>query len=394
MTEARRSRTADRGRGPRAVVGLLALLVLLVLPPGRAQAHGENSPIVQTVVDSVPGSPGLKAHTLPSQPLRIDVLNTTGTELEVTGFVGEPFVRIGPTGVHVNLNSPTYYRSGNPDAGGVKPAGAHRGARPRWVLVSRTPEWGWFDFRMEPGKTPIPAQARTADRPIRLDSWSIPTRYGGQAGAIRGHVEYAPIVGAVVPRMTSPPEVAAGVQVGLLTGNAPGLFVTSTGREPVTVLGKDGKPFARIGPRGVLVNESSATYADTVAASGGVPPRIDPQAPPRWRQVATVPQFGWIDYRLSYASTVPAEVQRDGKAKVLLRWSVPLQVGDRRAVIAGTDSWQPFAVPGQPGKPKDPLSSWLLGGLPAIGLIALLALAVRRRKAPHAPVAGRPARVA
>lgn len=384
-----------RHRGRRAVLALAACLSLLTaLAPAVAEAHGENSPIVQTVVDSVPGAPGVKAHTLPSQPLRIDVLNTTKTELEVRGFEGEPFVRIGPTGVHVNLNSPTYYRSGNPDAGGVKPASAHRGARPRWAFVSRTPEFGWFDFRMEPGRTPIPAQAATADRPLRLDSWSIPTRYGGRASAIQGHVEFQPIVGAVVPRMTSPPNLTAGVEVGLLTGSAPGLFVTNTGREPVTVIGKDGKPFARIGPSGVLVNESSATYADTVAASGASPPRIDPQAPPRWKQVATVPQYGWVDYRLSYAHPVPPEVQRDARPKVLLRWSVPILAGDRHALIAGTDTWTPFVVPGQPAKSSNPLSAWLLGGLPAMGLIALLGLAVRRRQASHAPVAGRPARAA
>jgi len=384
-----------RRRGRRTVLALLACLpLLLVLAPAVAEGHGENSPVVQTVIDSVPGVPGVKAHTLPSQPLRIDVLNTTKTELEVRGFVGEPFVRIGPTGVHVNLNSPTYYRSGNPDAGGVKPASAHRGAPPRWALVSRTPEFGWFDFRMEPGRTPIPAQARTADRPLRLDSWSIPVRYGGQASAIQGHVEFQPIVGAVVPRMTSPPNLTTGVEVGLLTGSAPGLFVTNTGREPVTVIGKDGKPFARIGPSGVLVNQSSATYADTVAASGDSPPRIDPQAPPRWTKVATVPQYGWVDYRLSYAHPVPPEIQRDARPKVLLRWSVPILAGGRHALIAGTDTWTPFVVPGQPAKSSNPLSAWLLGGLPAMGFIALLGLALRRRQASHAPVAGRPARAA
>ena len=44
----------------------------------------------------------------------------------------------------------------------------------------------------------------------------------------------------------------------------------NAGTEPVTVLGKEGEPFARIGPRGVEVNERSPTHVDDQVAKGEI----------------------------------------------------------------------------------------------------------------------------
>ncbi len=376
-----------------------ALALLLAVAPGVASGHGETSPLIQTVVDGVsPGVPGVSAQNVRGLPTRIFVSNRTRTDLVILGdpLLGDrsaPFLRIGPTGVYANLNSRTWYASGNASSVATPPPSAHIGAAPRWERVAPTPAWAWFDRRMEPYKTVVPQQQRQGDRPIRLDSWTIPTRYGSQTGGIQGHVEYRPPVGSVLASFDGPGRIAPGVQAGLLGASDPGLFITNGGREPVTVLGGRGEPFARLDAHGVEVNVLSTTYADTVMAGGGEKPtNTDPGAPPRWRRVADVPQYGWVDYRLRYAPlTPPPDVVRSHKRTVLMRWTVPVLIGARRVELHGTQTWVPIGLPGQPGKAHDQLSGWLLGGVPAIGLIAFLALAVRRRQASHTPIARRPA---
>lgn len=405
MKRGGRTRVAGLGGAVRAW-GLLAVLLaapmLLGAAPGVAWGHGETSPLIQTVVDGVtPAASGLSVRNSREYPTLITAYNRTKTDLVILADPllrdgSEPFLRIGPTGAYANVSSPTWYASGNAGSVVNPPPSVRLGGPPHWVQVSRTPAWAWFDRRMEPYKTRVPQQQLRGDRTVRLDSWTIPTRYGSQAGGIHGHVEYQPPVGSVLPSFDSPVNVAPGVQAGLLGGPNPGLFIASTGAQPVTVLGQKGEPFARIDARGVQVNVRSTTYADTVVAGGGRPPgTTDPSAPPRWRRVADVPQYGWVDYRLRYTRTVPPpDVVRSHKRTVLMRWTVPILIGSRRVELRGTQTWVPTALPGQPGRPSDPLSGWLLGGLPAIGLVALLGLAVRRRQAAHAPVAGRPARAA
>lgn len=219
---------------------------------------------------------------------------------------------------------------------------------------------------------------------LRLVDWSIPIGYGARQAKINGHVEYRPAVGAVVAKLTSPP-TGGEVTAAVLGSTSPGLFVSNSGRAPVTVLGSDGKPFARIGPSGVSVNVNSPTYAADKVASGAAPVSARPDAAPSWRKVASVPRYGWVDPRLRYRAPEPSQdVVRQNRVAVLKRWSVPIETGSGRRVLAGTTSWIPLDQPGFRTEPSggsgDRLLAWLIAALVVVGGTSLVALRLRRRQ--------------
>jgi len=371
--------------GLRRWAGALAAVALSLGPATAASAHGEYSPTIRTFVDgSDPQVRGLDFRIVPGDAARLGAVNRSGSELAVIATGGEPFLRIGPRGVLANVNSIDWYRSGNPDGFARPPAEARIGGPPRWERVSRRPEWVWFDHRLHPGKVPFTREIVSAERRARLDSWMVPAKLGGRALEVTGHVEYRPILGAVVPELRSSPTPLPGIQAAVLPGRVPGIFLLNAGPRAVTVIGREGEPFARIGPRGTEVNLRSPTHVDDQAAKGRRAPLAgDADAPPRWRRVDTANRYSWLETRALYAQQVPPEtVVQSGERKVLRTWSVPLDLGTRRAEIAGTTSWVPSHQAGRAASGEADASwTWLLaGGLPA-GLGLLAALQLRRRRA-------------
>ncbi len=378
--------------GGRRWAWALAAVAALALGPTAAPvaAHGEFSPTIRTFVDgSDPGERGLEFRIVPGDAARLGAVNRTRSELEVIATGGEAFLRIGPRGVFANVNSIDWYRSGNPDGFARPPAEARIGSPPRWERVARRPEWVWFDHRLHPGKVPLTQEIVSAGRRARLDGWTVPARFGGRDLKVSGHVEYRPILGAVVARLGSSPTPAPGIQAAVLPGRMPGIFLLNAGARPVTVIGKEGEPFARIGPRGTEVNLHSPTHAADQAAKGRRNDvAADASATPRWRRVDSVNRYSWLDSRALYARQVPPDaIAQGGERKVLRKWSVPLELGARRAEIAGTTSWVPSRRVGRAAAGEAGASSWmwlLAGGLPA-GLGLLSALAMRRRAAAGSP---------
>ena len=66
------------------------------------------------------------------------------------------------------------------------------------------------------------------------------------------------------------------------------LELTNETARDVVLLGYDGEPYLRVGPRGVFENtRSPATYVNrTRRGTTPVPSSADPEAPPEWRQVS------------------------------------------------------------------------------------------------------------
>jgi hypothetical protein len=139
------------------------------------------------------------------------------------------------------------------------------------------------------------------------------------------------------------------VRISLLPGRTALFFRQSDSQELVTVLGRDGEPFLRLGPAGVEVNLHSATFAEVARLRGGASLALDPRAdtPPRWERLSSVPRYGWVDLRTAYADgEVPDAVAKAGVRAELLRWVVPLRIGtgeDAAVVrVEGVTEWQPF----------------------------------------------------
>lgn len=365
--------TARAGACLVAVTLVAATAVALLT--SAASAHGVD-PTVKTVIDAVePAAAGLIVQVADSVSTELLVDNPTGTDLEVLADTGEPFLRIGPRGVEANISSPSWYLTNEP-LGDTLPAGIEAGAAPRWVVVSATPTWGWFDHRLHP------AQVTLADADAHR-AWSVPTLFGGQPGQIRGHVERRRFAGSYTARLVAGAQPLPGVSVQILDGRTPGLFVRNTGTQPVTVLGAAGEPFARIGPSGAEVNRRSPTYVASAQASGvELDPSIavDAAAPPDWVRASPEASYAWIDARGRYPNEEPPEsAARAPKATVVLDWRVPLEQGTARAEVRAVTAWVPAAV--EVGAPSGAGSSnrGLVLGLIAGPILLLGAIAIYAR---------------
>ncbi len=360
-----------------AVVLAIAAAVLAGPAAPPAGAHGEGSQDIRTVIERTsPALPGISVRTVSSAATALEVVNRGSEPVEVLTDRGVPFLRIRPDGVEANVNAREWYASGNPDGAADPPPEARIGGPVRWERVSRSPGWTWFEHRLHPSDATVPPGIRESGERRRFGDWKVPLRVGGRPAAIEGYIEYRPLLGQLVPAFTGSSTPAAGVVGAVLPGPVPGIFLdTTSSRERVTVLGASGEPFLRFGPRGVAANLHSPTHQADQRVRGEQPAAVaDPRARPRWREVAEDARYSWVETRARYPREQPPDAVVDaGRRRKLLDWTVPLEVGGRRAELRGATSWVP--APREPPPGSGPLRGrgpalWLAG----LALLTALAL--------------------
>lgn len=147
-------------------------------------------------------------------------------------------------------------------------------------------------------------------------------------------------------------------------------LVNDTGRD-VVVLGYDGEPYLRVGPKGVFENtRSPATYLNrSTTISSSPPKRADPKAAPVWRMVSSATTARWHDHRTHFMGTDdPPEVARDpGQRRVVDNWQIPMRLGGAPVVARGEIIYVP---------PPSPWP-WVLGAV----MLAALAFVLSRARA-------------
>jgi hypothetical protein len=144
----------------------------------------------------------------------------------------------------------------------------------------------------------------------------------------------------------------------------------------VVVQGYAGEPYLRFDEQGVVWrNElSPATYLnDDRYGEVTVPAEADPEAPPRWAEVAKHGTFEWHDHRIHWMSRTDPPAVRDEPdvAGHVFDWEVPGSLDGRKLVIAGTLDYEP---PPGGGRPR------LLFLLAPLVPLAIAGAYVRRRR--------------
>jgi hypothetical protein len=204
----------------RVVAVALASLVLaspaLAHPRAKGYARGFQSKILSVRPEVV----GLEITVVDSDD-RLRISNTSGTELVVLGYDGEPYLRIGPDGVYRNERSPAAYLNRDRFARVAVPLKADPGAAPEWRHVSPRPAWQWHDHRIQWMGAGPPAQVRDAPRRRHaIFDWQVPGRLGGRPLAIAGRLDYVPPsdggTSSAVIALVAITGVAAAVAFGLL----------------------------------------------------------------------------------------------------------------------------------------------------------------------------------
>jgi hypothetical protein len=88
-----------------------------------------------------------------------------GTEVLVTGYQGEPYLRFLPEGgVLENRNAPTAYTNESRYGGDEIPTNASSTAEPDWALISDGHRWAWHDHRIHWMQRSRPLGASAGDQ--------------------------------------------------------------------------------------------------------------------------------------------------------------------------------------------------------------------------------------
>ncbi|MGR6317663.1 hypothetical protein Q2K19_04605 [Micromonospora soli] len=185
-------------RVPLRRVGLVvtAALAALLAPATPAAAHGADAPDgtnyrAETSAVS-PARPGLTARMVEAGA-RLELTNTTGQDVEVLGYSGEPYLRIGPGGVYENTRSPATYLNRTIAGDTQLSPEADPAATPVWRRISDGPSARWHDQRTlwrESG--PPPQVSADPSREQRIRDWVVPLRAGDRTIEVRGTLDWVP----------------------------------------------------------------------------------------------------------------------------------------------------------------------------------------------------------
>ncbi|MFI7518551.1 hypothetical protein [Micromonospora globbae] len=162
-----------------------------------AAAHGADAPDgtdYRTVVTGLtPARDGLEVRAVEAGA-RLELTNRTGRPVEVIGYSGEPYLRVGPDGVYENTRSPATYLNRTIAGDTALPPEADPAAEPSWRRVADGSSVRWHDQRALYRESAPPAAVRAApDREHRVRDWTIPLRDGGSEPLeIHGTLDWVP----------------------------------------------------------------------------------------------------------------------------------------------------------------------------------------------------------
>lgn len=167
------------------------------------------------------------------------------------------------------------------------------------------------------------------------------------------------VITAISP---APPD---GVKVEIV-GSDTYVRLTSIGVRS-EVHGYDDEPYLRISAEGLVeINDASVTAVLNGDRYGNVDTsKMQPNATPRWRTIATNGIAMWHDHRSHWMSPkTPATIDDNGK---VLDWKIPMIIAGRRTLVSGTLYLRETAS-----------VAWWLFGIPAVVLAVVLSLFRRR----------------
>jgi hypothetical protein len=164
---------------------MLAALLIALIAPAAASAHGPVDPAASSYLAKVSSVPaGIEAKVVDGD-LRMWMHVAAGLSVVVLDYSGAPYLRFSRSGVEVNESASMYYLNQTPAQ--TPPVNLTRSTPARWDQVSGDHEYEWHDGRLH-------ALAATALAPgtTYVGRWTVPVRVDGRAAAVAGGLFYAP----------------------------------------------------------------------------------------------------------------------------------------------------------------------------------------------------------
>ncbi|WP_431882170.1 hypothetical protein [Micromonospora gifhornensis] len=180
----------------RAGLLLAGLVTTLIATAAPAVAHGADAPNgtdYRVEIGAVaPDRPHLSVRVIEAGA-RLELTNTGDQPVEVIGYSGEPYLRVGPDGVYENTRSPATYLNRTIAGETVLPPEVDPAAAPQWRRVESGSTARWHDQRALWREAGPPAQVRAApDREHRVRDWVVPLRDPAGPAEIRGSLHWVP----------------------------------------------------------------------------------------------------------------------------------------------------------------------------------------------------------
>jgi hypothetical protein len=179
-------------------LSLAAGCVLPLAAAAPADAHGVGVGLRPTsyrsqVTGISPPVDGLTVR-LREAGAKVELENSTGSEVVVLGYSQEPYLRVGPQGVFENRRSPTSWANRSLTPGGRAPSEYDPNAPPRWRRTGSRALAIWPDQRSHWTNPQDPPEVRRArgERHLVVPRWQIPLRQGDRTILVTGTVTWVP----------------------------------------------------------------------------------------------------------------------------------------------------------------------------------------------------------
>ncbi len=157
---------------------------------GMGTTPWDYATTVSGVVPPVPGL-SLQVHEGGNWLVLTDL---TGREVVVLGYLGEPYLRVGPSGAFENRNSPSLYLAQAGSGASSAPAVPPKGAPAAWLRIGSGPSLGWHDHRVH-WADPLPPPEVVRDPSVAhvvIPDWHIPLLWNGRTVVVSGDVLWKP----------------------------------------------------------------------------------------------------------------------------------------------------------------------------------------------------------
>jgi hypothetical protein len=179
------------------VSGLPALaavaLAAMILPPGAGAHFGTGKLGYRSTIRAVkPPMRGLQLKVLYGDD-QVWLDNRSGKTIVIKGYGGEPYLRFGPDGISVNVNSPAGYLNQDRYGKSTVPESASVNARPNWQKLAGGKVWSWHDHRIHyMSPTPPKAIKDEPRKPHHVFNWKVQATENGKPFFIAGSLDYKP----------------------------------------------------------------------------------------------------------------------------------------------------------------------------------------------------------
>ena len=176
------------------VVAAVTLTAVLVAPGAEAHYGTARLGYRSTIRGLEPPMRGLKLKVLYGDD-QILLDNKSGKTIVIDGYGKNPgpYLRFGPNGIYVNVNSPANYLNQDRYARSKVPKSASAKARPHWEKLAGGDLWAWHDHRIHYMSPVFPPVIQDAPRkPHHVFNWKVPATENGKRFFITGSLDYVP----------------------------------------------------------------------------------------------------------------------------------------------------------------------------------------------------------